>query len=331
MRTKTMRTWLATLCAITLLSAPVASAGASNPERSRISELEARLAKLESALSASSPAAPAAVASVNPALVHAAASVAPLGLIRPFLGYAGVPILGARISGGGGAVTSASMIDPYVPVDGTMDVTGKIRLTDTLTAVGTVFVTYSPGGTAIGSTSYDSTSLYFGTNTLRSAELRGGISDGASAVATRITANADYTTSGAKILSIGDNAGTAYAEKLYVDKDGALVSSAVNTLTGGGRFGNLYVGHSGVNAYSVQEFTAGGGITYSTTKITVAPVSTYGVDLETTGSKVTCSSTHGGSLFYENTASDSTVAKLFLCGEKADNTWAWGEVTIVFP
>ena len=56
-----------------------------------------------------------------------------------------------------------------------------------------------------------------------SGELRGLTVDGASAVGVRISANADYTTGGAKIASFGDNAGTSYAEKVYFDLNGAAV------------------------------------------------------------------------------------------------------------
>ena len=68
-----------------------------------------------------------------------------------------------------------------------------------------------------------------------------------------------------------------------------------------------------------------------TARIVLTPPSTFGVDIETAGSKVTCDATSAGSLFYENTAADSVVSKLFICSEKADNSFAWGEITVVIP
>lgn len=50
--------------------------------------------------------------------------------------------------------------------------------------------------------------------------LVGSMVDGASAIAVRIAANADYVTAGAKLLSVGDNIGATYSEKAYIDKDG---------------------------------------------------------------------------------------------------------------
>lgn len=66
-------------------------------------------------------------------------------------------------------------------------------------------------------------------------------------------------------------------------------------------------------------------------RVDLQPLATYGVELVTSGSKVTCDSGNSGSFFYENTASDSTAAILYLCGEKADNTFAWGTVTVTYP
>lgn len=137
----------------------------------------------------------------------------------------------------------------------------------------------------------------------------------------------------------------------YVPVDGTMnVTGALAVSTTIQSSGNVTIGTS-TNAYLqigastypyIQEPTTTGDLLFAVSateemKISnsarsyVTPKATFGFDLNTTGSKVTCDSTNAGSLFYENTASDATVAKLFLCGEKADNSYAWGEVTVTFP
>lgn len=98
--------------------------------------------------------------------------------------------------------------------------------------------------------------------------LQGRFADGASAVAVRIESHPDLSTSGAKILSIGDNAGTSYSEKAYVDKDGTItLTGAGNFATNGGNIttngtGKLTTGGTvGVAASSgVLNFTTGWGL-----------------------------------------------------------------------
>lgn len=139
----------------------------------------------------------------------------------------------AGFSSGGGPVSSANMPDPYTPVDGTMNVTGAITASTDLTG----------GGVAISSskiTRSGNAGMYLDFNATARTDLSGNVADGATAVAVRIQAYPDYTTSGAKILSVGDNAGTSYAEKFYVDYTGALASVGASfDLTGPGAFVRL--------------------------------------------------------------------------------------------
>ena len=55
----------------------------------------------------------------------------------------------------------------------------------------------------------------------------------------------------------------------------------------------------------------------------VQPQATFGVQIETSGTKVACSSTHDGTFFYENTLSDSTTGTLFMCMESAADTFSY--------
>ena len=94
-----------------------------------------------------------------------------------------------------------------------------------------------------------------------------------------------------------------------------------NIVATGSFYTNSFIGRSG----------GGDVITFTGGRIAVTPTATYGVDVQTSGSKVACDTNNQGSLFYENTDSDSTVAKVFICGEKADNSFAWGEFTVTYP
>ena len=199
-----------------LLSAPFLAYA--TPESDRVAALEARLAALESMLSAPQPVA-------TPAPRPSRAAVLAAGQVaswqHPFFAAVGAPIFGYPGYGGGsggassftgltGTITSAQMIDPYVPVDGTANITGALAVSSTLDAGGMVSLTGATHRLAF-------TSGSTGTKVIDSAE-----PNGASAVALYIAARPDYTTSGAKILSIGDNAGTSYAEKTFVRLDGAI-------------------------------------------------------------------------------------------------------------
>lgn len=133
-------------------------------------------------------------------------------------GFFGALFLGAVISGGG-AVVSGNMPDPYTPVDGTMNVTGAFAASTTVTA-GTDFVSGASG--AFRAPTANTTTVGGGGSTA-AVHVVGGVADGASAVAARIAANADYTTAGAKIASFGDSAGSSYAEKAAFMLDGAML------------------------------------------------------------------------------------------------------------
>ena len=152
-------------------------------------------------------------------------------------------------------------------------------------------------------------------------------------------------------LGMGTSREIAFTTSLlFKDPDGNTMA----TLTDGGTTSVLSLGGSG-STFKAHSFQAGsngatfvledddGGDYFSAVegaattvisqgdRLLLSPASTFGVDLTTTGSKVACASGHSGSLFYENTVSDSTVSKLYICSEKADNTFAWGEVTVVIP
>lgn len=120
---------------------------------------------------------------------------------------------------GGGAITSADMVDPYVPVDGTMNVTGQVVASNHISASGADFKADTGRGLLNNGSGARVLTTADGSGSVR---LSGPFANGASAVAVRVEALEDLTTAGAKILSIGDNAGTSYAEKAFVDKDGLI-------------------------------------------------------------------------------------------------------------
>jgi len=67
----------------------------------------------------------------------------------------------------------------------------------------------------------------------------------------------------------------------------------------------------------------------ASTRLLLDPADTFGVDIETSGSKVACSATNAGSLFYENTAGDTIPSAIYLCGETGTaNGYGWQPVTI---
>lgn len=122
----------------------------------------------------------------------------------------------ALFSGSGG-ISSAAVPDPYVPVDGTMNVTGAVTASGAV-AAGSLSSTTT--GTALAASGSSSSIAFNNTSAASIGQIKGYAVDGATTVALRLAAQSDLTTAGAKILSIGDNAGTSYAEKAYVDKDG---------------------------------------------------------------------------------------------------------------
>lgn len=113
---------LAALLSSSLLLSP--SLALANPESADLAALRAEIASMRAELAALRPA-PQPKPSLSPRM---------LGVSKALLGYRfaafGSPLFGATISGGSSAVTSATMIDPYVPVDGTMNVTGNLDLSD---------------------------------------------------------------------------------------------------------------------------------------------------------------------------------------------------------
>lgn len=192
------------------------AAALADSEQDRIAALEARISALESAPSPR----------VTPVRSVPRWALAPGALMASRISAFGSPLFGATITGGG-SVSSSGMPDPYVPVDGTMDVTGAV------TATGRGYFGGASGG-VVGGVGYNNV-LSWATNdqwgikaagTTSPFQISGGHDDGASSVAVRIAAYDDYTTSGAKIASFGDAAGTTYAEKSYVDKDGYIGGTA---------------------------------------------------------------------------------------------------------
>jgi hypothetical protein len=138
----------------------------------------------------------------------------------------------ALFSGAGG-ISSAAVPDPYAPVDGTMNITGAVE------ATGRGYFGGGSTGALVGSTAWSNmvssaASAEWGIGRAGSTsplDIRGGWADGATSIGVRVAASADLATSGAKILSIGDNAGTSYSEKTYVDKDGGLHWPSAATVT----------------------------------------------------------------------------------------------------
>ncbi len=134
--------------------------------------------------------------------------------------------MGGFTSSGGGAVTSANMPDPYVPVDGTANITGALSVSGQIT-----------GGDIESSTG----ALYFGApaaNTIvlqhvggagNGAIIWGGDADGATAVNCVIDGKSTLANAAAKLLSVRNNT----VEKAFFDKDGSL------TLAGTGAGANI--------------------------------------------------------------------------------------------
>lgn len=91
-----------------------------------------------------------------------------------------------------------------------------------------------------------STPIWFGTaaaadqadiinfDTLGTFEFSGSTSNGASAIATRVSAQADLTTAGAKITCFGDNAGVSVSDKACVDLNGNYSNNSLAGVAGSG-------------------------------------------------------------------------------------------------
>ena len=159
---------------------------------------------------------------------------------------------------GSGGISSAAVPDPYVPVDGTMNVTGNVNTSlDFALPTSGKGIIISTGNRALAFNGASSNGIVLHSDT----------ADGAN-IAIRLAASNDLTNASAKILSIGDNAGTSYAEKAYVDKDG------LGDFSGGATFGGsttteVLIGTNGTiaapNAASqtgIYYYTNGAGSTY---------------------------------------------------------------------
>ena len=70
-------------------------------------------------------------------------------------------------------------------------------------------------------------------------DIRGGATNGAAAVAIQLSAWNNLTTAGAKIVSFGDNAGSSFSEKAYIDLDGVVTASGFKSS------GNFVVNNTG--------------------------------------------------------------------------------------
>lgn len=174
------------------------------------------------------------------------------------LGFSG--LLPATISGGGG-VTSASMVDPYTPTDGTWNVTGAITASSTVTGGD-----FRSGGMNINVNSYrlqvpshnSWIQLNPSTVTTEPHVLLSSVTDASAQEAWRIAAAADLTTAGRKIASFGDNAVTSYAEKAAFLYDGAqLHTPAALALSGA---------HTALPVGGIVEVTLTGAQTWTITE-----------------------------------------------------------------
>jgi hypothetical protein len=186
-----------------------------------------------------------------------------------------------------------------------MNVTGAAALSGTLSASGVGVGGITPVSNdfyaAIGSGLVNSAAapgVVLG-GTAAPTQIRGPFSDGASAVAVRIAASVDLTNATSKIASFGDNAGTSYAEKSYLDLNGywrAPVFGNTGTLASWVAPGatNLVLAANGSNIATVTangfEVVSGkgfavGGVTAIKTTDYVATVADFliPVDVNTTG------------------------------------------------
>ncbi|HYE91669.1 MAG TPA: hypothetical protein VEA38_11645 [Terriglobales bacterium] len=161
--------------------------------------------------------------------------------------------------------------DPYTVPDGIWNVSGNIAVT------GNYLVPANAGVELSGDGSYR-----FRIRTDGTLEVQSGRGDAADVVGVRLSTHYDLATAGAKIVSIGDNAGSGYAEKVAVQFDGDLQWENDTDETYGARAasghawntgaGNTYIWSvnaaetfratsSGVTLAASKRLTLGGGIT----------------------------------------------------------------------
>ena len=210
------------LAPVTSFAEPVSAAA----ERDRIRALEdhvASLAREVASLKATSPA-----MRSRPSRSSANLALAALSIRHPIAaGAFGLPLLAYPGVGGGGAatttftgisgtITSAQMIDPYVPVDGAMNVTGDVTPSGDVRLGSGRGIFGVNGGDRIFAT---------GTTATFGAVIRSYTADDAS-TAVKIAAASDLTNASAKIVTFGDNDTAAYSEKAYFDLNGYLGGSA---------------------------------------------------------------------------------------------------------
>ena len=239
---------VAALTSAALLLSPSLALASPESDARELSLLREAVANLQARVDALSPAP--APSRVSGATVRA---VSALNAIRhPFFGAFGLPLHPATISGGSSAISSAQMIDPYVPVDGTMNVTGAVDISAGLTIDDPFSI--ETAGTEFLNVAYSSPNGVIAGKSSSGIELRSARVDGAAFTAVTISGAPDYTTAGMKILSIGDNAGTSYAEKAYVGYDGAVVSSLSFSTTATAAGNGVSIANGGMSRGGGGEF-----------------------------------------------------------------------------
>lgn len=154
--------------------------------------------------------------------------------------------------------------DPLVPDDGVQNVTGGLAVSgtlsaDTVTTDGAQGITIGNG--VINNDSNGNHKIIINHGTDIPITLQSAGADGAAVVMARIAAYNDLTTAGAKILSIGDNAGTSYAEKAYFDLYGHASFGTGNVATVTSDAGSLSAGFKvGTAAQFVRNASGGATI-----------------------------------------------------------------------
>lgn len=356
-----MRSLVAFLSILGVVLAPVRSLAADGPSATAISaldaaairadldqqrrELDALRVKVDTALRAL----PAAQPKPRPSLFSARAMLAMLSVRSPLaaaalgaplmaapstvLAYPGVGGGGSTPAAGSGGLPSGCVDNSIARADGTAGATqcSVLTIADTTGNIGssvnalTIAESAGTAGSHIILNEAAGAGLFYGAS--NGIRVDGDTATLLGALALRFEdANVAIAESGTNDLALTADGGVELTITGTLSTFGGAVTAAGDITASSGDF-QLATGES-----IKTSFDAGNRITFAhDARLVLSPPSTFGVDLSTAGSKVACDSTNAGSLFYENTASDSVVAKLFLCGEKADNTFAWGEVTIVFP
>lgn len=251
------------------------------------------------------------------------------------------PVILGGFSSGSGSVLSSGMPDPYTPTDGTWNVTGNITTSARVYAGGATGATLGDAGggaTSARMVSYateGNTGLNgTGSTTTTILHVMGGAGDSASSTAVRIQAHADYTTSGAKIASFGDNAGAAYAEKASIDLNGAMALagdlSSTDTqfaITKGASAALLLDDSTG----TTLQYGTSSKITIDASRIIMTPGANGGVRFNTSGTKETCAAGIRGSLFYE-AGGAGVKDTVFICSKQAaGDTYAWRDIAAPIP